>query len=71
MIQLPETLQKLIDSFKALPGIGLKTAERLAYYVAENEELYNYEFSQNLLNIKETLSVCDICFFYIEIFFIS
>ena len=48
MIQLPGTLQKLIDSFKTLPGIGLKTAERLAYYVAESEESYNYEFSQNL-----------------------
>jgi len=66
MIQLPSTLQKLIDSFKTLPGIGLKTAERLAYYVAESEESYNYEFSQNLLNIKETLNVCDTCFFYIE-----
>jgi len=66
MIKLPETLQKLIDSFKALPGIGLKTAERLAYHVAESHESYNYEFSQNLLNIKKTLSVCSTCFFYIE-----
>ena len=44
MIQLPETLQKLINSFKALPGIGSKTAERLAYYVVESHELYNEEF---------------------------
>jgi len=66
MIRLPGTLQKLIDSFKALPGIGLKTAERLAYYVVESKESYNHEFSQNLLNIKETLGVCDTCFFYIE-----
>ena len=35
MISLPDTLQSLIDSFKKLPGIGAKTAERLAYYMSE------------------------------------
>ena len=66
MIQLPETLQKLINSFKALPGVGSKTAERLAYYVVDSHESYNEEFSENLLNIKKKLSICSTCFFYIE-----
>ena len=66
MIEFPETLQKLIDSFKTLPGIGSKTAERLAYYVAESNQSFHYEFSDNILNIKKRLSVCAVCFFYIE-----
>ena len=66
MIQLPATLQNLIDSFKALPGIGSKTAERLAYHVAESHESYNKEFAESLLNIREKLNICNTCFFYIE-----
>ncbi len=66
MIEFPQTLQNLIDSFKTLPGIGSKTAERLAYHVAESNELFHYEFSDNILNIKKRLSICNVCFFYIE-----
>ena len=66
MIEFPQTLQRLIDSFKILPGIGSKTAERLAYHVAESNESFHYEFSDNILNIKKRLSVCEVCFFYIE-----
>ena len=66
MIEFPQTLQKLVDSFKTLPGVGSKTAERLAYYVADSNELFHHEFSNNILNIKERLSVCNVCFFYIE-----
>tara|TARA_S200000501_G_scaffold115147_2_gene108194 strand:- start:30606 stop:31205 length:600 start_codon:yes stop_codon:yes gene_type:complete len=66
MISLPDTLQSLIDSFKKLPGIGAKTAERLAYYIAENTNESNYNFSKNIINVKDKLSICTICFFYIE-----
>ena len=52
MISLPDTLQSLIDSFKKLPGIGAKTAERLAYYIAENTNESNYNFSKNIINVK-------------------
>ena len=48
MITLPDTLQSLVDSFKKLPGIGAKTAERLAYYIAENSDESNYNFSKIL-----------------------
>ena len=48
MISLPKTLLKLVESFKRLPGVGAKTAERLAYHMIESDELYNLEFSQNI-----------------------
>ena len=66
MITLPDTLQNLVDSFKKLPGIGAKTAERLAYYIAENSDESNYNFSKNIINVKDRLSMCNVCFFYIE-----
>ena len=45
MISLPNTLLKLVESFKRLPGVGAKTAERLAYHMIESDELYNLEWS--------------------------
>mgnify|MGYP000163852156 CR=1 FL=1 len=66
MITLPNILLKLVESFKRLPGVGAKTAERLAYHMIENDKIHNLEFSQNILNIKECLRVCKVCFFYVE-----
>ena len=56
MIEFPQTLQKLIDSFKTLPGIGSKTAERLAYYISDRNESFHHNFSENILNILFFLS---------------
>ena len=66
MISLPDTLAKLIESFKRLPGIGSKTAERLAYHMIESDKTFNLEFSQNILQVKEQIGVCNICFFYVQ-----
>ena len=35
-IKLPASLQQLIDSFQILPGVGPKTAQRMALYLLEN-----------------------------------
>ena len=67
MNKLPESIVKLIDSFKALPGIGAKSAERLAYYIIErNNHVYNKTFAQNLLGVIDNIKTCDICFFFVE-----
>ena len=51
MTKLPDLILRLVDSFKTLPGIGIKTAERLAYYVIEKQDQeFSKTFSQNLLN---------------------
>ena len=47
----PESLKNLIESFKLLPGIGEKTAERLAFYLI-NEDVEKTDFFAN--SIKET-----------------
>lgn len=57
----PKDLERLISYYKKLPGIGEKSAERLAIATLEfnNEEIE--EFSETLLNAKNNLGRCSIC----------
>ncbi|MFC5631181.1 MULTISPECIES: recombination mediator RecR [Streptococcus] len=57
----PTPIAKLIDSFSKLPGIGIKTATRLAFYtIGMSDEDVN-EFAKNLLSAKRDLTYCSIC----------
>ncbi len=57
----PSSLQQLIDSFKYLPGIGEKTAERLAFAVMDMDEERVEQFSNSLSKVKDTIHRCPIC----------
>ena len=57
----PESIKNLIESFKYLPGIGEKTAERLAFSVIELEEEQIKLFSSSLLDVKKRIHKCNIC----------
>lgn len=57
----PEPIAKLIDSFMRLPGIGSKTATRLAFYVLRMKEEDVTEFAKALVNVKRNLHYCSIC----------
>lgn len=57
----PTPIAKLIDSFSKLPGIGTKTATRLAFYtIGMSDEDVN-EFAKNLLAAKRELTYCSVC----------
>jgi recombination protein RecR len=57
----PNTIKQLIECFKKLPGIGSKTAERLAFSVMNlDDEIVNL-FSDSLKNIKIKIKHCKIC----------
>lgn len=57
----PTPIAKLIDSFSKLPGIGTKTATRLAFYtICMSDEDVN-EFAKNLLAAKRELTYCSVC----------
>lgn len=57
----PKKFELLIESFRKLPGVGLKTAERYAFQAIEwDEEIVN-EFVDSLQNLKDGLRKCDIC----------
>jgi recombination protein RecR len=58
---IPDSLKNLIESFKMLPGIGEKTAERLAFFVI-NEDKENTDFFANsIIQAKEKIRKCSIC----------
>jgi len=61
MLYFPAALQELTDQFARLPGIGGKTAQRLAFYVLNlpMEEAEN--FANVILTAKKTIHTCPVC----------
>lgn len=57
----PEPISKLIDSFMTLPGIGPKTAARLAFFVLTMQEDTVLDFAKALVNAKRDLGYCSVC----------
>ena len=54
-------LNKLIDQFARLPGIGKKGAQRLAFYVLSQPEEYAKEFADALVDAHAKLKRCEVC----------
>lgn len=55
-------VQKVIDAFEALPGVGPKTAARLAYYLLNVPQDRLTRFGQALENLKKETKLCQLCF---------
>src|SRR5690625_330118 len=59
----PEPISKLIDSFTKLPGIGPKTAVRLAFFVINMNDDDVLDFAKALVSAKRELTHCKTCGF--------
>ena len=57
----PDSIKNLVESFKYLPGIGEKTAERLAFSILELEDEQISMFSDSLKEVKEKVHKCNEC----------
>ncbi|CAH1218418.1 MULTISPECIES: recombination mediator RecR [Paenibacillus] len=57
----PEPIAKLIDAFSRLPGVGPKTAGRLAFHVLRMKEEDVIDFAKSLVNVKRNLHYCSVC----------
>lgn len=57
----PESLKNLIESFKMLPGIGEKTAERMAFFILDMDADNVDFFSDSISNAKKKLHKCSRC----------
>ena len=55
-------LAKLIDQFRALPGIGPKSAVRLAYHVLEMDKAKAESLAKAIVDAKAQISYCETCF---------
>lgn len=54
-------LSKLIEQFERLPGIGSKTAQRLAYFVLNMPKEQATEFSNAIIDAHEKIRYCEVC----------
>lgn len=60
-MQYPEPIAKLIESYMKLPGIGNKTATRLAFYTIDMNEDDVTNFAKNLISARRDLHYCSVC----------
>jgi recombination protein RecR len=60
-MQYPEPIAKLVESYMKLPGIGQKTAVRLAFYTLDMKEEDVNAFAKALISVKRDLHFCSIC----------
>jgi recombination protein RecR len=58
---LPESLQQLIDQFKRLPGIGGKSAQRLAFHVLRTPREDAERLCEAIRQVKDRVTYCSIC----------
>ncbi len=61
MPDFAEPLQRLINEFKHLPGIGQKSAQRLAFHVLRTSRADAERLAQALFDVKDKLGLCKIC----------
>ena len=61
MLDYSEPVAKLIDEFKRLPGIGAKSAQRLAFYIMRRPLAEVEQFASSLREVKEKIVFCSVC----------
>lgn len=61
MEQYAVPIANLIDQLSRLPGIGKKTAQRLAFFILDMENLEAEKLSEAILEAKEKIKLCSIC----------
>jgi recombination protein RecR len=60
--ELAEPLQLLVEEFCRLPGIGKKSARRLAFHVLRSSDEDARRMAEALVQVKERMSHCEVCF---------
>ena len=61
MRYFPAALERLTEQFARLPGIGGKTAQRLAFHVLSLPQEEAEEFAQAILDARRTVRTCKVC----------
>lgn len=59
-------LQKLLDELERLPGIGPKSAQRIAYWMLNTDKATVLRLAEAIVEVKETVHFCSRCFNYAE-----
>ena len=61
-MRIPKAIERVIENFESLPGIGPKSAQRLSFYLLHVPQDVLEEFAQNLTLLKKNTKMCSICF---------
>lgn len=61
MSYFPASLENLIDKFAALPGIGRKSAQRLAFFTLNMSDDQAAAFAESILEAKRSIHYCSVC----------
>lgn len=65
MLNIP-ALEKLVHELSRLPGVGPKTAQRLAYFVLKSRDSYPTQLTEALLRVQSEIHTCTECFNYTD-----
>ncbi|OUO91999.1 recombination protein RecR [Gordonibacter sp. An230] len=60
------SIQKLLDELERLPGIGPKSAQRIAYWILNADKATALRLSEAIAEVKDQVRFCDRCFNYAE-----
>jgi len=61
MGSFPNSVQRLIDRFARFPGIGKKTAQRMAFQVLKSDATQAAELAESIMQVKTKIKFCTIC----------
>ena len=60
-MQLPISIQKLVEEFTKLPTIGRKSAERFVFYLLQKPQTELEIFAESIKNLKNQITSCSVC----------
>ena len=61
-MKLPRAVQRLVEAWERLPGIGPKTAQRLTFYLLHVPQAELNQLGEAVVNLKRGTKVCSVCF---------
>lgn len=62
MVKVAEPINQLIKKLAKFPGVGEKTAARLALYILRSSKEEAVELARSIVNVKEKIALCPICY---------
>ena len=61
MKEYPRPVSRLIEELKSLPGIGTKSAQRIAFYILRSGHEEAHHLAQAIIDVKERINTCSVC----------
>lgn len=65
-MNVSSAIQKLLDELERLPGVGPKSAQRIAYWILNEDRIDATRLAQAIIEVKDTVHFCTRCFNYAQ-----